>query len=73
MATASLTRGISDQSSWDHIAFAASQMLVLCASGAYPHGRTGGAVYVGLRGGIRVTVERAAQNALSGGNGTATS
>ena len=57
-ATVSLSHGIRDRSSWDHISYVASQMAAICCKGQYPVGQTGGVTYAGTQNAIRVSLEK---------------
>ena len=58
-ATVSLSEGLRDRSSWDHISYVASQMAVICSKGQYPFGQTGGVTNVGSQNSIRVSLGKA--------------
>ena len=70
MVTVSLSGSNPDYSSWHRISHAASQLTSVCAVGQFPLGMTGGIIYVGTKGKIRVTVERSQAVILNVGNGT---
>lgn len=69
--TVSLNRGKQDRSTWDHIAFVASQIAAICSNGQYPRGTTGGVKYAGSHGDIRVTLENVKGMGVGAANGTA--
>ena len=70
----SLSGGATDRSSWDHIAWAASQMGVVCSTGQFPLGDSGGAMFVGSDGHIKVTIGSLGPvGEVDGGSGLATS
>ena len=70
MVTVSLSGSNEDYSSWHRISHAASQLTSVCAVGQFPLGMTGGIIYIGTKGRIRVTVERSQAVILNVGNGT---
>jgi len=64
--TVSVSQGAVDSSSWDHISYVASQIVVILA-------QTIGVMYIGQNAQIRVSISKATQGILSGTNLTATS
>ena len=70
MVTVSMSGGNEDYSSWHRISQVVSQLTMVCATGQFPLGLTGGITYIGSSGFIRVTVEKSQQITFDVGNRT---
>ena len=58
MILVSLDDRVRDISSWQRISHVASQLVEVCSMGEFPRSLTGGWMKVGLKGAIKISVER---------------